>query len=54
MVNRYGLDGGHKSVPNAVIEFGIKAAEETNGDVRKAATDLLITIKNRGGANKLK
>ena len=54
MVRKYGIDSGYKSVPLAVVDFAIKAAEETNGDVRNSATELLKTIKSRGGSDKLK
>ena len=54
MVSKYGIDSGYKSVPLPIVDFAIKAAEEANGDVRNSATQLLKTIKSRGGSEKLK
>lgn len=54
MVRKYGMGSDSKSVPEVIIDFGIKAAEETNGDLRKEGGKLLKSIKENGGNDRLK
>ncbi len=52
ILQQFGI-GSKNGLPLSAVDFVCKAAEDTNDEVRKQATAILKSMKQKGAANKV-